>query len=99
MLGRIIRGLLMLAVAGIIANTAYDFVCDLFKPEVERSINYTVQVGDSVWGIANKHYPAQTRLSFGDFWCVVEDSIKAQNNGSTIIHPGQRYVITWKHKI
>ena len=42
MLDRIIRGLLMLAVAGIITNTAYDFVCDLFKPEVERSINYTV---------------------------------------------------------
>ena len=77
MLDRIIRRLLMLAVAGIIANTAYD----------------------SVWGIANKHYPAQTRLSFGDFWCVVEDSIKAQNNGSTIIQPGQKYVITWKDKI
>ena len=80
MLDRIIRRLLMLAVAGIIANTAYDFVCDLFKPEVECSINYTVQVGDSVWGIANKHYPAQ-------------------NNGSTIIQPGQNYVITWKDKI
>lgn len=53
MLDRIIRGLLMLVVAGIIANTAYDFVCNLFKPEVECSINYTVQAGGFrplIWG-------------------------------------------------
>lgn len=79
----------------VIATSAYS----MSLPEKEYSFTHTVVAGDTVWGIAEKHYPKRTRLSFNEFYCACGESVKVQNGGSVDLLPGQELVITYKDKL
>lgn len=88
-----IVAMFFLTAAWIIGQAVYMWAL----PWQERSFTHIVRRGDTVWSIADRHFPDKSALSFQEFEHEVQKQAESQL-GSVDLKPGDKIKVVWQDK-